>query len=1466
MGRLELDLAGAMALRRGERVVGDGAFGGRQLRLVTAMLLLDRAEPVPVDRLSEALWPLGAPDQFRPALRGLVSKVRRLLADVGVEDDRIVSRSGRYVVDLQELRVDVEQAGRDLQQARRVLQDGALEEARDWASAARAVVSRPILPGVDAGWVDDLRDVVGGQLLDSLLVLGECRWRLGQLDGARSAAGQAVGLDPLREDAWRLAMRVEQQAGNTAAALAMYEQLRARLVDQLGVDPSAATRKLHARMLRQESPLATDPAAPGTPVDREDRGASGAGNPYVGLRPFDVDDAGRYFGREAAVQHLVDRVATHRCVVVVGQSGVGKSSLVRAGLLPALATGALPDGDLWRQIVMTPGANPVGGLADQLTTAGPLAGRVDADSVAVAVSEDVGGRGLTDLLATIERGAGTTVLVVDQAEELFTQVDEREAGHFIDALLAAVAVPQSPLVVVMTLRADFYERAARHPGLADVLSRSQVVVSPLQGDGLQLAITEPARRVGVGLEDGVLGRLVSEAGTGASGLPLLQHALWQLWRRSDDDLLSLAALDAIGGVAGALVEHAERAWAELGARQRRIARTLLLRSVMPGVAGATATPVARSDLDELGPPEVVDGVVAALVDARLVTAWRQDATGRAMLQVSHEALISAWPRLGGWVDAQRAHLQVAARLTTAAEQWSAQQRHEDWLLTGRRLDDALDLAAAIDTGTVDVVLSATESALLAASEQARTAKRQRTAQRRAHERDLQDQAVRHLRVGLALSAADNALDIDPERTLLLCLAVADEVRAHTPEHEPTWLRLLHHGLANHVLLGRLPNVGPLLAVLPDGRLVTGRPATAGSDEATTGMVEVRDRHTGDVEGLLADLGPAHPTVADVDVTGSRLALGATNGRVHVIDLDTLDVVRVIDGPDTTVGSVTLSPGGTHVAGLWFRNDTRQLVVVDAVTGSPVHSSSPVTQPHGSEAFSQGHQLDFHPSESRLLVATGPKHSVLQLLDTTTWSAIAEHDLRSSIRHVQHTVDGTWLGTAHQFGLSIHDAATLNRQHVWRIDSKMPTAAWIEDGSELVSAGTALRRFTPRDLGPRALPPIRGREPSLHGWIDDRVLLAVPGTTEMVTGRQHSPGVRRWDVGGDAGPEVTRLTGAAHSAGKGAWSPDGSRLAQVDGGSVVIWDVDTWNERARQLVTDQPRLGGVGYPVIENIAWSRCGRYIFAPASGGIFVVLDGETGAFTHVRRQSPSFFSGDTDVSSDGRWIVATHGSRIEVLDGNHALVQQFESPHGSSVEAAAFSPDGRWLATTHWPTGTQEPGANGATVWDWRSQEVVAFLPGLANNLSWSPDGDGLAVSLDGRTIMWDVARDAVIHELVGHRGWVQDVTHSPDGTIIATGGWDGDVRLWDAATGTQTAHFTGDVGVHRLRFHPNRPWLAIGRFAGTVHVWTLDTEELVDIARSRVTRELQAGERQRFLEPGPDAVSMAASNVRPGRGQQV
>ncbi len=1417
---------------------------------VAALLLVERGSPVPVERLADEVWPTGPPRHWQSALRGLVSRVRSLLVDVGVDHDPITHVAGRYRLHLPDLVVDVEQAERHLHEARRLLDRQDVEGAQAAAGSARAISSRPVLPGVEARWVEGLRTTMAERHLDSLLLVAACRAHQGHVDTARSAAAQAVRLAPLREDAWRLAMRIEAEAGNTARALALYDECRHLLASELGTDPSGDTQELHTEILR-EVPVpdhaglrrrlasrATTSALsqPVVAASRQDVA------PFVGLRPFEVSDADRFFGREVTVQHLVDRVARERGVAVVGASGVGKSSVVRGGLLPALAAGAIPDSDTWPVVCMTPGPRPLRSLATAMLDTGAVLADARGDEVSLAPDRLVGA--LSDdpgCLVDLLRDRRPTVVVVDQAEELFTVADGGEAKALLSVLLGAARRQARRVVPVLTMRADFLDRAAQHTDLATFLSRSQYVLAPLAGDGLELAITGPSRRAGVELEPGLLGRLLIAAGHQPGSLPLLQHVLLGLWRARDGNILTVDAYQRLGGVDGALARHAEATWSALSDDERGVARRILLACVQPGGETADSSrPASVMELAGRADTERVEAVVAQLADARLMTTSRHEPGTTVTVELAHEALIAGWPRLRRWVDRQRAHLLTARRLESAADLWRANGRGEDWLLTGRRLDEALDLCRTIERGELDLRLAVDGRELVQASALAREAADRNRANRLVRERALRRRARTRLRVGAALTAADGNLQRAPELALLLALEVAEDVRRDVGELRPRWLRVLHHGLAGNHLVARLPDCGPLLAILGPDRIVTLDDAPDGDGR----HLAVRDLRTGRILHRISALELARVPQAATDLEGSRLAVGDHSGRVTILDTASWDVVTTIHGPRARVGAVALSPGGRLVAGLWFESNTRRLLVHDARSASVLHDTGPsVARPYHQD-FQADRRIDFSPSGTHLAAVTGPGHSNVELLDTADWRTVAVHRMVPRVHKIAFAPDGTRVGLSHDYGVCIHDPETLARLRGRHTTVMVPTMCWTANSDRLVVVGNHLQTLA-RDEPPlNARPTVADVTLRLDRHGLDRTVAAVPDTSHVLLGQRRGRELQRWDLAPARGTEVVRFVHGVHTGSGVAWSPSGARLAfATPGGWIEVRTTANWEVIDRFQVTNRrSRIGNE--PGMENLEFTPDGRDIVAVGEAGTLMVWDTRTSEPRHTRRFPGAWTIGDSCPGRDGELIAAGAGPHLEIMDRSGTTIRVLDLPDDMALEAIALDPGGQMLAATVGRTGTAQNAVGGAIVWDVRTGDRVAALAMVAHNLSFHPHDGSLAVSSTDEAVIWNPRKDTIDHRLIGHSGWVQDVTHSPDGTCLVTAGWDGDLRIWDHATGRQLQHLTGPSPLSRVRFHPTRPWLAVSEALGTIHVMTLADDELVDIANGRVTRQLTPEERRLHL----------------------
>lgn len=406
-------------------------------------------------------------------------------------------------------------------------------------------------------------------------------------------------------------------------------------------------------------------------------------NPYKGLRAFEEADAADFFGREALSEHLVERLSQTRFLGVVGPSGSGKSSVVRAGLVPALRRGAVEGSEAWRIVQMVPGAYPLEELEAALLRV------ADMPPSSLIEQLEEGERGLVRALKRVLPDDGSElVLVLDQLEEVFTLVeDERIRTHFLAILERAVTDPHSRVRVVTTLRADFYDRPLLYSGFAELLRDYVEAVVPLTPDEFERAISAPADRVGVTLEPGLLAEMISDVAHEPGALPLLQYSLTELYERREGNVLTRDAYQAVGRVSGALAQRAEDIYSELSEPAQHAARQLFLRLITLG-EGAEDTR-RRVDRAELGAMEVDQDALAEAIDAfgasRLLSFDRDPRTGTATVEVAHEALLREWARLRRWIDAAREDVRMHRRLAAAARDWAESSREPSYLLRGSQL-------------------------------------------------------------------------------------------------------------------------------------------------------------------------------------------------------------------------------------------------------------------------------------------------------------------------------------------------------------------------------------------------------------------------------------------------------------------------------------------------------------------------------------------------------------------------------------------------------------------------------------------------------------------------------------------------------------------------------------------------------------------------------------------------------------
>jgi Novel STAND NTPase 1/TIR domain/Trypsin-like peptidase domain len=425
-------------------------------------------------------------------------------------------------------------------------------------------------------------------------------------------------------------------------------------------------------------------------------------NPYKGLHPFTGDDAHDFFGRDRLINDLaasLEEALTSeeknqqcaRLLAVVGPSGSGKSSVAMAGLLPRLREGKLPGSEQWIYLdPIVPGSRPIENLALMLSDHLPYTPTAIREEL-----EDDAARGLHLLATKLAKRAGTkVVLFVDQFEELFTQTpSEDERRHFLDLLVTAITEPHGQVIVLLTLRADFYDRPMLYPELGQLIDRHHKLIFPMKLDELRATIEQPAalRDVRLTFEGDLVGDLLFEVQGQVGALPLLQFTLDQLFQRRSGRQLTLSAYRELGGVKGALAKQAEKTYTELPSDEhRKLACALFVRLIDPGASEQDTTrrraALSEFSLEDAIQTRLLQEVADSFIKNRLLTT--NEIAGTTTIEVSHEALIREWPRLAGWLKEAREDIPLQQAVSTDVEEWERRGKPKDRLYRGTQLKEA----------------------------------------------------------------------------------------------------------------------------------------------------------------------------------------------------------------------------------------------------------------------------------------------------------------------------------------------------------------------------------------------------------------------------------------------------------------------------------------------------------------------------------------------------------------------------------------------------------------------------------------------------------------------------------------------------------------------------------------------------------------------------------------------------------
>jgi WD40 repeat protein/energy-coupling factor transporter ATP-binding protein EcfA2 len=1176
-------------------------------------------------------------------------------------------------------------------------------------------------------------------------------------------------------------------------------------------------------------------------------------SPYPGLESFSGDDAAVFFGRDDEIDRLLELLqptlqrGAGRFVAVVGPSGSGKSSLMRAGLLPRLER--LPSN--WVVLpALVPGQQPTRNLAHCMAAAFDTRGQPRPFEEIAAVLRH-GGAGLVELAGELGELAGAAVpggaangrvnvlVVIDQAEELLTRTGVREQQAFLRLLREALG-DYSPVWVVATVRSEFLSTAPERAGLAEVID-DPLIIEPLSRTRLPIVIQQPAQRAGLQFAHGLVEQMVEET-TGGDALPLLAYMLRELYQHAGaDGVVTSAEYHRLGGVIGALQSRADRLRDELNRRGHgeSVMPTLTKFAVVDGDAEPTSRRISRM---ALGPDE--QAVADAFVDARLLTS-SVDSDGETVVAVAHEALLRQWTPLRDAIEASRSSLRMRSEVERLTLDWIAGQRDESYLLRGRRLAEVSswadlttdlgpqerDFLAASNAlavrdqvrlrrsvrrlrltvaGLVGFLVLALISTVIAANVTRQSQAQSRVALARQLGADAgsiaRNEPDTAILLGLqALSAAHADADGPPPSAGLLSglaqlnhestLLTAHTDQVHAVAYSPDGRFAVTGGWDRTVRFWdprtfqeagipiQLPSIVNALAISPDSRLV----AIGGED----GIVRLWDTATRLPVGTPVNVDGSYLFSVAFSPDGRLIAAGSDAGTVRVWDVATGRPLlgRALAQLGASVIRVTFSRDGQLLAAaVWENDETGSARIWRVRDGSQLGSPLTFDDPVRSVAF--------QPVGTLLAVAAGKS---VRLWDPATGKAIgaAFTGHTDDVHAIAFTNDGRTMATG----------SVDKRVRFWQVNSRTPRGG-----------------------------------PVIGHTADVQDVAFSPDGGTLLSGSWDTT-ARAWRV-----PEtfsVSRfLSGHVGEVNGIAFSPRGGLLATsgVDD-TTRLWKLPDGQPHGSPLRHDD-------YP--QRLAFSPDGRMIAtAAAYGGTATIWEVARGRrLMTIQLHDPSDENYNVQDIAFSRRLLATGDSETQVrfwhVDSGHEYGKPLTNLE--VVNAVTFSPDGTLVAA-----GLADRTVH---IWDVRTgQPYGPVLRGHTNqvwSVDFSPDGKLLASAGDDRTVrLWDTATGQQHgRPILAHEDVIWRVAFSPDGQTLATASGDGTAKRWQVSDGAPVeSELTAHEGpLNGLAFSPDGRTLGTVGVNGAVRLWDLGFQEWQAVGCRLVRRNLSLTEWQQFL-PGKE-----------------
>ncbi|HSJ84407.1 MAG TPA: BTAD domain-containing putative transcriptional regulator [Acidimicrobiia bacterium] len=1199
-------------------------------------------------------------------------------------------------------------------------------------------------------------------------------------------------------------------------------------------------------------------------------------NPYKGLKPFDEVDAADFYGRDDVVDSLLGAVASHGLVAVVGASGSGKSSVVKAGLVPALRDGTIRGSEEWFIVTMVPGTDPF----DEFHI-----GLRDAAVGSTKASTREGSRELREAFATALDGPNSrALLIIDQFEELFSvEISNETRERFFENVVDLVMDPSQRVRVVVTMRADFSDRPLAHPGFGELFARSSYLLAPMRPEQVEEVIRGPAGRVGVQVEPGLISEIVRDISDAPAYLPLLQYILSELFERRTEDRLTVQTYRSLGGVDGVLERRAEATFSTLSEGAKGACRQLFLRMVHLGDHGEqTRRRLPLTEVAGLGDRGEVEEALGAFATARLLTYDRDPVSRTPTVEVAHETVIERWTRYRVWIDETRSDILSHRRLSSAAETWVESGEDPVYLLTGGPLTAALDLARS-----ETVLLNAVEYRYVEESRRSDEETRSAEAERRQREAALEQRSRRRLAIGigsgviaiviavlavfafiqrqraddlaeaqerqslareLAAASIANLDSSDPDLSLLLGIEAAELSLNSEEEVLPEVVDALHRALIN-------PR--PELIIEGAGNSLGGQMIDYSSDGASLAAlaadrgVFVINPNTGDELGRVSTVEP-------------RAVGVAFHPRGDTVLTTHPDGVREWDWRSGLERRRLTLPDGVSVTTAIYSNDGSKIAVGGddgAVRVYATVSSRLIAELRGHEGAVAA--IDFDPSGARLVSGGG----VGDALEILVWDIATEQvavraspettiTIITSINHIAWHPFAPFAVVATSQGEIIQFNTDTGNRHVsfGNGNSHSQSVAYDPTGSFVVAAGTdGFAHMFGAWVGGEAVTEL----PTGGLPLRDAAFNPVAGRGIATVGVDGNIRIFQLD---NLGSELSVRARTDLSRGIAA-TPDGSRYVSS---SNVLWP------SAKLLGGQAPMMEVVdsesGEVLLEREAVQALGRrrpaitddgsLVAYPAPSGNIALVNVDNGAVTELPDSATwnihlDFSDNGTLLAGTGLdgsiavWDVAT-SQPIITLTGHGDRTPPYESDPRtrSRVDEVMFRP------------GTHELYSAGydGTIRAWNIEtgegRILRTFDYEIISLAFTADGPRLAsADRSGSVVMMD-ANSGEIELVLEAVSGPAELTFSTDGSLLAGAGPGTVVHLWNTQTGLLQRRLQGAIyPVMGTVFVNDGTELRVSSDEGLIRGYLLDPVDLVELARQEVSRGLTEDECQRYLSRSCD-----------------